>query len=107
MPEQNETQRLVRDAISKAARELYEKSKAIPAPCGCTPKARCDAHCRVKIRRAYDDGGYRGWFAKCNGTSEVMFCTAGSASLWELHDWATEHVTKHRQSRFRGARDAD
>lgn len=39
-----DTQRLVSNAIRKAARQLLEDAKAIPAPCGCSPLGTCDRH---------------------------------------------------------------
>lgn len=110
MAEQTEMQRFtnaMNTAICKAAQQLLEESRNLPAPCGCTPKVRCDRHCRVKIRLRVDDDG-RAWVAECNGGGRNgQVFQHGDSRVWclslpSLHKVAAEHVREHR-SRLGGA----
>jgi hypothetical protein len=44
MVEAIDAQRVLNDAIKKAARQLAEEAKARPAPCGCSPMGSCGQH---------------------------------------------------------------
>jgi hypothetical protein len=91
----------VNTGIRKAAQQILEQARNFPAPCGCTPKVRCDRHCRVKIRLRVDDDG-RAWVGECNGggrnghvfghTDSRVWCL----SLPALHKVAAEHIMDHR-----------
>ncbi|HLR94987.1 MAG TPA: hypothetical protein VK053_10705 [Jiangellaceae bacterium] len=91
-------------AVRAAAEEILERSRALPAPCGCTPTARCDRHCRVKIHPTRDLQGHRSWSAECDGRGNLDYPHDSSrvrcGDLWTLHDWATEHVARHRLAAF-------
>jgi len=92
---------VVSAAIRKVAQQLRENALNIPAPCGCTRQARCDRHCRVKIRLRVDEEG-RAWIAECNGggRSGRVFGHGNSRvwclSLSALHEDGAEHIREHR-----------
>lgn len=95
-----------RAGLRKSAEDLLERSRALPAPCGCAPTVRCDRHCRATIRVGPDIGHPRRWFLECNGGGFVdgldvhkPFRTAGW-NLPALHQAATEHVARHRLRAF-------
>lgn len=93
-----------RAGLRKAAEELLERSRALPAPCGCAPTVRCDRHCRVKIHPTRDLKGRRSWSAECTGVGGLDYPhesdRMGCGDLWTLHEWATEHVARHRLRAF-------
>lgn len=104
MAEQTEMQRFteaVNVGIRKVAQQILDQARNLPAPCGCTPKVRCDRHCRVKIRLRVDDDG-RAWIAECNGggRDDRVFGHRDSRvwclSLPALHEVAAEHIREHR-----------
>lgn len=99
--ELNETTKAaVAGAIRKAAAELLEQSRSLPAPCSCTPAVRCDRHCRVRIRLRVDD--VRGWVAECNGGGRPgRVFGHGDSRVWclslsALHEDGAEHIREHR-----------
>jgi hypothetical protein len=91
------TKTAVAEAMRTAAAELMEKARNSPAPCGCTPKARCDRHCRVRITSRRDEDGDLIWDALCNGGLMEPRCAAAHGDLDRVHDWSTGHVTYHRK----------
>lgn len=99
-PEQHEDiNAAIRAGSRRAAVKLSED--ALPAPCVCNPKTRCDRHCRVKIRLRVDDDS-RAWVAECDGGGRHDHIFGhGDSRVWclllpPLHTLATEHIAAHR-----------